>query len=722
MKFATELYSRPLMESLGWAILHSLWQGALIALLLALAWLVMRKNSSRLRYFVATTALFGLFLLSSLTFWSYYRVSPLEMPATTDVPVFYNVLAPSPSPTPQSPAQSSWEVFRAEFEAYFQNHLPLIVSIWTLGVLILMLHFLGGLAYLQRLKHYKTFAVAPLWHQKMADLAEALQVRQKVRLLESALAQVPMVIGYLRPVILLPIGTISGLTPLQVESILAHELAHIRRHDYLINLFQSLVEIALFFNPFVWWISATVREERENCCDDLAVQVTGDSLTFAKTLVTLEARRGHYPELAMALAGQSGGLRQRVMRLMAQKNRKSTFSEGFLSALVLVFCLGLATYNAHAHYVLDKTAVKLWKDFTQTVEENNPPVDPMAPQSPRSPKAPALPMAPEDTIRFGKDFMIVTNRRGEIEIYKNGKKLTEEEYGQYADQFLVEDNEVKVNPNALAGEGLTIRSSPRPETNLNNSFYITGPEGPDLIFAPPYPGERALVLPSVPPLSPVVPHFPFFEKGAILWASPKDFDFDFDFNFNSDFDTDSPEWKERWEEFGKKWQESLKKYEAESNRYSEEAQRRYSEAMQRYAESMQRYAERMEEYHRNRADLVKRQAERAEECHRNRADLVKRQAERAEEYQRNRVLIQELQRERADKHRENMRKVEEEMRKDGLLKGDLTRLEVDSKAKTIRVQGKKLEGEQYEKYKKLFKDYLDWDLDKNNFHFQMHDN
>ncbi|NJL13316.1 MAG: M48 family metalloprotease [Microscillaceae bacterium] len=706
MKFATELYSRPLMESLGWAILHSLWQGALIALLLALAWLAMRKNSSRLRYFVATTALFSLFVLTVLTLWSYYRVAPAEASAPSTA-VFYNLLTPSDTPAPAQirPIASPWKVFRAEFEAYFHNHLPLIVSIWTLGVFILMLRFLGGLAYLQRLKHYKTFAVAPLWHQKMADLAEALQVRQKVRLLESALAQVPMVIGYLRPMILLPIGTISGLTPLQVESILAHELAHIRRHDYLINLLQSLVEIALFFNPFVWWISAAVREERENCCDDLAVQVTGDSLTFAKTLVTLEARRGHYPELAMALAGQSGGLRQRVMRLMAQKNRKSTFSEGFLSALVLVFCLGLATYNAHAHYVLDKTAVKLWKDFTQTVtpqmEEKNPPAEPVAPQSPQTPKAPAHPLAPEDTIRFGKDFMIVTNRRGEIEIYKSDKKLTEEEYGQYADQFSVEDNEVKVNPNALAGEGLTIRSSPRSEKDFPSSFYFSAPKVPELIFAPPYPDKRALVMPPVPPLSPLVPHFPFFEKGAIIWANPEDLDFDFD--FNSDFDTDSPEWKEHWEEFGKNLQETLKKYEAESKRYSEEAQRRYSEAMQRYAESMQRYAERMEEYHRNRAELEKRQAE------------------QAEEYQRNRIIIQERQREKAEKYRENRRKIEAEMRKDGLLKGDLTRLEVDSNAKIIRVQGKKLEGEQHEKYKKLLKEYFDWDLDKEGFHFQMHE-
>ena len=111
------------------------------------------------------------------------------------------------------------------------------------------------------------------WRQSLRRLCGQLRIRRPVRLLESALVDVPMVIGWLRPVILLPASALSGLTPQQLEAIIAHELAHIRRHDYLINLLQSLIETLLFYHPAVWWVSRQIRREREHCCDDLAVAV-----------------------------------------------------------------------------------------------------------------------------------------------------------------------------------------------------------------------------------------------------------------------------------------------------------------------------------------------------------------------------------------------------------------------------------------------------------------
>ena len=109
------------------------------------------------------------------------------------------------------------------------------------------------------------------WQERLDRLARALRLSRPVALLESCLAEVPVVIGYVRPVILMPVGLLAGLPAGQVESILLHELAHIRRHDYLVNLLQTSVEGLLFYHPAVWWISGVIRAERENCCDDLVV-------------------------------------------------------------------------------------------------------------------------------------------------------------------------------------------------------------------------------------------------------------------------------------------------------------------------------------------------------------------------------------------------------------------------------------------------------------------
>ena len=138
------------------------------------------------------------------------------------------------------------------------------------------------------------------WQQRLDGLAARLRISKPVALLESCLAEVPVVIGYARPVILMPVGLLAGLPVAQVEAILIHELAHIRRQDYLVNLMQTFIEGLLFYHPAVWWISGVIRAERENCCDDLAVAVTGDARQYAAALAALEQNRWAAHELALA--------------------------------------------------------------------------------------------------------------------------------------------------------------------------------------------------------------------------------------------------------------------------------------------------------------------------------------------------------------------------------------------------------------------------------------
>src|SRR6185295_14003751 len=121
--------------------------------------------------------------------------------------------------------------------------------------------------------------------------AGRLELRRHVAIVQSAAVAVPTLIGWLKPVVLLPASALSGLSPEQLQAILAHELAHVRRHDYLVNLLQSMVETLLFYHPAAWWVSARVRAEREHCCDDLAVDVCGDRDSYATALAELESRR-----------------------------------------------------------------------------------------------------------------------------------------------------------------------------------------------------------------------------------------------------------------------------------------------------------------------------------------------------------------------------------------------------------------------------------------------
>src|SRR5213075_1678041 len=134
--------------------------------------------------------------------------------------------------------------------------------------------------------------------------AHAMRLRRAVKLVESAAVEVPAVISWLRPVVLLPASTLTGLAPKQIEMVLAHELAHIRRHDFLVNILQAVVETLMFYHPAVWWMSRRLRIERENCCDDLAVAVCGDALQYARALTRLEELRGG-PRIALAANGGS---------------------------------------------------------------------------------------------------------------------------------------------------------------------------------------------------------------------------------------------------------------------------------------------------------------------------------------------------------------------------------------------------------------------------------
>ena len=214
-----------------------------------------------------------------------------------------------------------------------------------------------------------------------------------------------------------------------------------------------------FFNPFIWWISAKIREERENCCDDIAINVIGDQLTFIKTLTTLEEMRLQTTEFALGFAGNNKmSLLNRVNRLLKQRNQSSTFSEGFISAIVLFFCLAIASINANANYnwqsagIIPKTNItsvddqieEQKKSLEEELHKRQQNLALLEKEAQLAKKEGLIQV--EDTIKFGNGFMIVTDKRGKITIFKDGQVIPPDEYDTYADAFEVKESEVTLSP------------------------------------------------------------------------------------------------------------------------------------------------------------------------------------------------------------------------------------------------------------------------------------
>jgi GWxTD domain-containing protein len=218
------------------------------------------------------------------------------------------------------------------------ERLPVAVPFWVAGVFLFYLHSLWSWLAAQRLRRNGVCAAIAPWPERMRLLADKLKISKPVVLLESCLTAVPVVIGYFRPVVLLPLGLLTGLRPEQVEAILIHELAHIHRHDYLVNLLQRCVEGLLFYHPAVWWVSHIIRTERENCCDDVVVAMQGDAHGYAEALVTLEEKR--WPR-EIALAANGGSLVNRVRRLLTGQQAPQTAIAPVVSVALLLVLAGV---------------------------------------------------------------------------------------------------------------------------------------------------------------------------------------------------------------------------------------------------------------------------------------------------------------------------------------------------------------------------------------------
>lgn len=374
----SELLRHPVAESLGWSLLHFAWQGAIIGVAVAIILASMRRVSAGTRYAVAIAGL--LFMVAtpaSTTVWRLMAHAPLQAPQSdfteadsgfelpTASPTMSNHSVAAETPTvseddaavltiineisevsTESPAALSPTFEQSlSLSAQFSPWLSWIVLAWLAGVSLLSLRLGATWLKVQRLRYVGISVASDRLQRLMSSVSNRLGLSQTVELFESALVQVPTAAGAFRPVILLPVSAVTGLSMDQLEAILAHELAHIRRHDYLVNLGQTFVETLLFYHPAVWWLSRRIRDERENCCDDLASEVCRNRVTYAEALVRMEEIRGESPRIVMASSG--GNLGSRIRRIVATKIEPSVPDQwlGGSTALVIAATVIVALWS-----------------------------------------------------------------------------------------------------------------------------------------------------------------------------------------------------------------------------------------------------------------------------------------------------------------------------------------------------------------------------------------
>lgn len=342
--------------AMAWTLLHSLWQISLVAVLLALLLKISGQARSSHRYYLALGSMAIVVIMALISFSAYYTKAE-------SIDVGLTALVNNGISLNENLITGSSSGFLDSLESSF----PLIFKLWLFGVVVFLLKILGGFIYLKQLV-YKSIN-NPHLENLLLGLKNSFGIHRKVQILESAKIHTPMVMGYIKPVILFPIGLVNQLSPNEVECILAHELAHIKRHDFIVNLLQMIAEALFYYHPGIWFISQQINAERENCCDDLAITYSKSNLSYAKTLLKLqEMKSSVLTKPALAYSGHKSGFSKRILRILNQ-GTKGHFYKDKLLALILVFAsliLGASNWKSESPVKANEPDIYFIEDCPQT--------------------------------------------------------------------------------------------------------------------------------------------------------------------------------------------------------------------------------------------------------------------------------------------------------------------------------------------------------------------
>lgn len=329
----SDMFGMDVIHAVVWSLLHSLWQAGVVSLCLVAVMAFIPNTLAAMRYRIYVVGIFTCLIASIVTFFSYFQKSVLTLSLNSQGRVStYIPLDPN----------TDW---LALCSVYVNQNLSQIIFCWSLGFILIC----GKSIWLwhgdRRLALRETEFLPAHWEAQFSSLISKMGVRKSVQFRLSRRINVPSVVGYFKPVVLLPASLLLGMSPHQIEAIILHELAHIRRHDILLANLQSVMKALYFFNPFVFWISAKLDQERENACDDIAVSICSNPLMYAQTLHHFAEMHAHFLSSTTALTGRKNMLQRRIQRLFTTKNRETNYAKKIISAaLLLSFGITTAAY------------------------------------------------------------------------------------------------------------------------------------------------------------------------------------------------------------------------------------------------------------------------------------------------------------------------------------------------------------------------------------------
>ncbi len=336
---------QPIAELLGWTILHSLWQITLIAVLLKLLLKWTANYDATIRYALAISALFV------ATFWSAFTfLGALENATFTTTQIVDNGFITDATPAITSEATSFsmdayLEIIKAKSAQMITPLMPFIAIFWFIGIVFFASRILVGLYRLQHFSNHGIAFLPKVWSTRLLTLKQLTGIQRPIKVRLSQLVESPITYQFFRPIILLPVSLFTHLSDEQIEVLLLHELAHIKRNDYLVNLIQSSIEVLFFYHPLIWWMSKQVRLEREHCCDDRVMNLRHNPMLYAQTLTQIQGQ--HYSfktKLAMSATGNKGDFSKRIYRLFIQKEPYATLRNSVAALLLLLFSGGMMAF------------------------------------------------------------------------------------------------------------------------------------------------------------------------------------------------------------------------------------------------------------------------------------------------------------------------------------------------------------------------------------------
>lgn len=317
-----------MIQAICWMLIHSLWQGLLFTVITGIILVYTKKASPAIRYNLLSGLYFLFLAVCTFTFFQEWNASGEKDAGWYDLASF------------SSNSISSW---MGRLNDYLSEHALLIVMAWAFIFLVKCVRMIAGIVYMQRVRNYGVVSPPAYWKDKTFAFCAQLQIKRPVRLLESRLVNMPFVTGHWKPVVFIPLGLLTKLPEGEIEAILLHELAHIRRNDYFMNFLQHIGESIFFFNPGLLWISSLMREERENCCDDMAIGRTKNKMAFVQALISFKEhdwslkQHGSIARTAVPFPSNRHQLLQRVTRIVHNENKSLNKAERFF--FIASFCV-----------------------------------------------------------------------------------------------------------------------------------------------------------------------------------------------------------------------------------------------------------------------------------------------------------------------------------------------------------------------------------------------